>query len=260
MDNNVKKAKSESLYSIDKTLLEALCGYQAPLTEIAGVLRTTEKIVKSFVKKEYKQSWESFYREKSAIGKSKLRENQFNLAKKSPHMAKDLAEKYLDTHESDQLQEAISFLSPRKRRFADKLIECEDQTESAKYAGYAEKTARIKGSQLAHDPWVLKYVNLIRERTRRRLQISREKYLNKLNEIVEDDSENRAKILAMKLIGSWEGYEAPEKHEHSGPGGGPIHSSNPGLDLSKYSLSELETLKNLLAKQTDHAEQEDNHR
>lgn len=85
--------------NIDKALLESLCGYQASESEICAVFRTNPKFLKSWVKREYGKTWAKFYKEFSARGKLKIRENQIKLSSKSPEMAKYLSEKYLNQNE-----------------------------------------------------------------------------------------------------------------------------------------------------------------
>ncbi|BCU51185.1 Terminase small subunit [Citrobacter amalonaticus] len=53
-------------------------------------------------------------------------------------------------------------LTGQKKKFADALIRGENQTQSAKSAGYSEKTAKIKGSQLAKDKDVLTYMERVK--------------------------------------------------------------------------------------------------
>jgi phage terminase small subunit len=55
-------------------------------------------------------------------------------------------------------------LTAQKKRFADALMNGKNQRESAIEAGYSEKTAKIKGSQLAKDKDVRDFI----ERKKRR--------------------------------------------------------------------------------------------
>lgn len=255
--NSLNANPNKPEIKIDKVLLETLCGYQAPLQEIASILKTKQKTVREFVKTEYNTDWKRFYAEKSAIGKSKLRENQFNLAKKSPDMAKYLASKYLTDNENEALQEALEKLTPKKKKFADKLLECEDQTEAAKFAGYKGKTVRMTASKLVKEGGVAEYLRLMREKTSRKLEISKEKYLEKLNLISEEALEIKEQISAIKVIGKWQGYEAPVKV--AGHDGGPISTTPPPIDYSIYTLEELKTLQTLLTKQKKPDDQQKNH-
>ncbi|EMK8092408.1 terminase small subunit, partial [Escherichia coli] len=49
-------------------------------------------------------------------------------------------------------------LTTQKRKFALALMSGKNRTASAITAGYSEKTARVKGSQLAKDPEVLAFI------------------------------------------------------------------------------------------------------
>ena len=49
-------------------------------------------------------------------------------------------------------------LTPQKRKFAKALASGTTQTDAAILAGYSEKTARSKGSQLAKEPEIAAYV------------------------------------------------------------------------------------------------------
>lgn len=52
-------------------------------------------------------------------------------------------------------------LTGQKKKFADALMKGSNQTQSAIAAGYSEKTAKIKGSQLAKDKDVRAYMERV---------------------------------------------------------------------------------------------------
>ncbi|WP_455424806.1 terminase small subunit [Dryocola sp. LX212] len=52
-------------------------------------------------------------------------------------------------------------LTGQKKKYADALKEGMKQREAAIHAGYSEKTAKVKGSQLAKDPDVVAYLSRI---------------------------------------------------------------------------------------------------
>nr|EMB6209864.1 terminase small subunit [Morganella morganii] len=58
-------------------------------------------------------------------------------------------------------------LTGQKKKFADALKKGMTQREAAVEAGYSEKTARVKGSQLARDPDVITYLERSDEVNRR---------------------------------------------------------------------------------------------
>lgn len=53
-------------------------------------------------------------------------------------------------------------LTGQKKMFADALMKGSNQRQAAIHAGYSEKTAKVKGSQLAKDKDVLAYMERVR--------------------------------------------------------------------------------------------------
>lgn len=53
-------------------------------------------------------------------------------------------------------------LTGQKKRFADALMKGSNQRQAAISAGYSEKTAKVKGSQLAKDKDVIAYMDRVR--------------------------------------------------------------------------------------------------
>ena len=49
-------------------------------------------------------------------------------------------------------------LTPKQKAFADYYIECGNQTESARRAGYSERTAAVIGNENLKKPNVLEYI------------------------------------------------------------------------------------------------------
>jgi hypothetical protein len=167
--------------TIDKNLLETLCNYQATLKEIINILRVSETELKKYVLDEYKLSFEEFYTKFSAKGKVKLRENMFNLSKKSPDMAKHLDEKYLQNEtENEQItteneqnskkfkqnltkylqnQEKFNNLPPKKQSFIVYYICGNNGTQSAILAGYSAKTAYSQANRLLKEAEVKELID-----------------------------------------------------------------------------------------------------
>lgn len=52
-------------------------------------------------------------------------------------------------------------LTTKKKRFADALMGGDSPKDSAIHAGYSEKTARVKGYQLAKDPEIKSYIERV---------------------------------------------------------------------------------------------------
>jgi phage terminase small subunit len=50
-------------------------------------------------------------------------------------------------------------LTPKQKAFADYYIECGNQTESARRAGYSERTAAVIGNENLKKPNVIKYIS-----------------------------------------------------------------------------------------------------
>ena len=50
-------------------------------------------------------------------------------------------------------------LTPKQKAFADYYIECGNQTESSRRAGYSERTAAVIGNENLKKPNVIKYIS-----------------------------------------------------------------------------------------------------
>lgn len=67
---------------IDRITFEKLCEIQCTLTEIAGVLRVSEDTVERWCERTYELGFAECFKKFSAAGKTSLRRQQFELAKK----------------------------------------------------------------------------------------------------------------------------------------------------------------------------------
>ena len=67
---------------IDQHTFEGLCEIQCTLEEIAGVLRVSEDTVERWCERTYELGFADTYKKFSAYGKTSLRRQQFELAKK----------------------------------------------------------------------------------------------------------------------------------------------------------------------------------
>lgn len=63
------------------------------------------------------------------------------------------------THRKNSLLEGVNMLTAQKRKFAVALMSGMSQKDAAIKAGYSEKSARSKGSQLAKDPEVIAFIS-----------------------------------------------------------------------------------------------------
>lgn len=69
------------------------------------------------------------------------------------------------THRKNPLLEGINMLTAQKRKFAVALMSGMSQKDAAVKAGYSEKSARSKGSQLAKDPEVTAFITRKKKET-----------------------------------------------------------------------------------------------
>ena len=67
---------------IDQNTFEGLCEIQCTLQEIAGVLRVSEDTVERWCERTYELGFADAYKKFSATGKTSLRRQQFELARK----------------------------------------------------------------------------------------------------------------------------------------------------------------------------------
>lgn len=63
------------------------------------------------------------------------------------------------THRKNSTLKGINMLTAQKRKFAVALMSGMSQKDAAIKAGYSEKSARSKGSQLAKDPEVIAFIS-----------------------------------------------------------------------------------------------------
>jgi len=224
---------------INKQLLETLCGYQANLEEISSILKLPQKEVKKFIKSEYGLNFAQFYNKYSAAGKVKLRENMFQLSKKSPDMARYLSEKYLKNEpeitsslqnqpESEQvlskiskkimdlLQNDVDFLQLKvqHRSFLLNYLTTKNATESALKAEYPKTSAYSQGARLLKNA---KIASLVDKYSRLEADLAsdeKEQLIEELHEIKELAKNlfkfNEA-IAAIKQISSMRGFDAPKE-------------------------------------------------
>ena len=115
-------------------------------------------------------------------------------------------------------------LTAKQKAFCDKYIECKNATESAKFAGYSEKTAYSQGQRLLKNVEVRKYVDEKLKKESEDLGITFEWVANALKKNYElaltPDGETgridvRASSDALKELNKMFGHNAPEKREIS---------------------------------------------
>src|SRR5687768_14523806 len=98
---------------IDQPTFEGLCEIQCTLEEIAGVFRMSEDTVERWCKRTYELGFADTYKKFSATGKTSLRRQQFELAKKgNATMLIWLGKQYLgqtDKPTADEADEQVNF-------------------------------------------------------------------------------------------------------------------------------------------------------
>lgn len=92
----------------DKKLFENLCAIQCTITEICGVLETTDKTLNGWCKRTYGKSFSEVSGKKSAKGKIALRRIQLRLAEKSAAMAIFLGKNWLGQSDDPNKAESSS--------------------------------------------------------------------------------------------------------------------------------------------------------
>ena len=66
--------------------------------------------------------------------------------------------------ETEREKEAKKYLNQKQITFAQEYMKCNNITQSAKIAGYSEKTASVQGCVLLKNPKVQNYIEAINER------------------------------------------------------------------------------------------------
>ena len=127
---------------ISQDTFEKLCEIQCTLAEIAGVLRVSEDTVERWCERTYKLGFAECFKKFSAAGKTSLRRQQFDLAKKgNATMLIWLGKQYLGQSEKPIAEE------PDEEVNLDKLSEflCKGLTDAAvrrrarKESGFPQK-------------------------------------------------------------------------------------------------------------------------
>lgn len=155
-------------------------------------------------------------------------------------------------------------LNARQQRFVEEYLIDLNATQAAIRAGYSERSAAVIGHENLRKPKIMAELAKARAEQSKRVQIDQDWVLGKLVENVERamqaepvrDREgnetgdytyqgsvaNRALELVGKHLGMF-----PDRHEHTGKGGGPIEHA---YDLGGLSTGELARLETLLGKAT----------
>lgn len=167
-------------------------------------------------------------------------------------------------------------LSPKQRSFVQEYLIDLNATQAAIRAGYSAKAAAVQGARLLTNAKVLAALQEAQKRRERRTEITADRVLNELAKIAFSDLKDfvefgsagirikpssdvdgtvlsevsemvtkgatvtsvklHSKMKALELLSKHLGLAAPEKHEVSGPAGGPIE----WVDLVKVAQTDAE--------------------
>lgn len=75
-------------------------------------------------------------------------------------------------------------LSPQRKRFADALLTCRNQTEAAIEAGYSKKTATVKASSLLAIVNVKEYIDFQQSEIAKRNEIKQDEIVLGIREVI----------------------------------------------------------------------------
>lgn len=113
----------------------------------------------------------------------------------------------------------------KQKRFCDELLTGISATKAAEQAGYSSKTAKQIATRLLTYAYIQEYLNERRTTIAEKLQITSNDMAKVLLDIIHrknNPSSDRDKIAAVVTINKMFGFNAPDRHEMSGPDGGPI--------------------------------------
>lgn len=122
-------------------------------------------------------------------------------------------------------------LTNKQRRFIDEyFVDC-NARQAAIRAGYSEKSAEFQGSKLMAIPEIAAEMARIRKEMSEKSKLTREELLNDLKEIKDLNKKEfpSAALKAIEIIAKMQGWNEPEKIEHSGN----INLNIPGLNESQ---------------------------
>lgn len=118
----------------------------------------------------------------------------------------------------------MTSLNPQQKRFVEEYLIDLNATQAAIRAGYSKKTAKAQGSRLLTHVDVVAAVTSAQKARTARTEVNQDYVVTGLvaeAELKGEGSSSPARIRALELLGKHVGMFT-EKHEHSGPNGGPI--------------------------------------
>ena len=117
-------------------------------------------------------------------------------------------------------------LSEKQKRFVSEYLIDLNATQAAIRAGYSAKTARSVGSENLTKPDIAAAIAEGQAKAAERAEWTAAERMASLKEIFDREaiSDARVAIAAIAEANKMQGSYAPEKREHSGPGGAPIQT------------------------------------
>lgn len=117
---------------------------------------------------------------------------------------------------------AYDRLKPRQRKFIDELLAGAKHVDAARAAGYGAKRPDVAAARLMRDPLVREAYDERRREIAEQAGVDAIRVVHELAIIGYDTTmPPRARIAALELLGKYLGLWT-EKHELTGPNGGPI--------------------------------------
>ncbi|WP_416355545.1 terminase small subunit [Aureimonas phyllosphaerae] len=135
-----------------------------------------------------------------------------------------------------------SLTNPKHERFASGLAKGLSASEAYEQAGY--NPSRSAASRLSTNVNVVRRTRELQERAADRAEWSAADRLRMLSTIAHKalSDDPRVAVSAIAEANKMQGSHAPAKHQHAGPGGGPIQT----VDLSNLSDDDLARLEAIL--------------
>lgn len=129
-------------------------------------------------------------------------------------------------------------LTNKQRKFIDEYFSDMNAKQAAIRAGYSEKSAEFQGSKLLAIPEISEEITRIRKEMSEKSKLTREELLNDLKEIKDLNKKAfpPAALKAIEIIAKMQGWNEPEKIEHSGN----INLNIPGLNENQEDENEDE--------------------
>lgn len=135
-----------------------------------------------------------------------------------------------------------------KDRFVQGLLRGLNPTRAGVFAGMTLKRARVRGSELMADEYVLQTLRFLRESMAEDELVTRNQVILNLVRLMEDDedptSTAAARVSAAKALSRIAGFDAPKKVSHNHVGGVMLLTQEQSADeWEKTAIAQQELLK-----------------